>query len=341
VIAGRRRGPLAAAGRGLLRAAEVPYGWAVRRRNARYDGGMALIHWIGTPVVSVGNLTLGGSGKTPLVAWLAEWFCSQKVRPAIVSRGYGAPRGGPNDEARELAARLPDVPHVQNADRVAAARLALEQHRPGVILLDDGFQHRRLGRDLDIVLLDALEPFGLDHLFPRGTLREPVSGLRRSHVVALSRADVLPAGQRDAIRHRVEKCAPGVVWVELRHAPQKLVSSAGGVQSLDALQGQPVAAFCGLGNPAGFRHTLTACGFDVRAFRMFPDHHAYRRRDVQSLAAWAREQDAAAVLCTHKDLVKIGVERLGALPLWAVSIAIEFLSGREALEAKLANLLPR
>ena len=158
--------------RGLLAAAEIPYAAAVRRRNQHYDRPDACQR-VPVPVVSVGNLTLGGTGKTPMVEWLARWFQAQGVRVALVSRGYGSRAGRPNDEALELAQCLPGVPHVQNPDRVAAARQAIDAHQAQLILLDDGFQHRRLARDLDLVLVDALEPVGFGHVFPAAPCESP------------------------------------------------------------------------------------------------------------------------------------------------------------------------
>ncbi|HWC89722.1 MAG TPA: tetraacyldisaccharide 4'-kinase, partial [Pirellulales bacterium] len=203
LVSGRRRGPAATLTRGLLRVAETPYALAMRGRNWVYDHRYQTIEHVDVPVISVGNLTLGGTGKTPLVAWIARWLREHDVRVALVSRGYGATADALNDEALELEDRLPDVPHLQNPDRASAAHLAVEEFDCQAIVLDDGFQHRRLARDLDIVLLDACEPFGFGHVFPRGTLREPVCGLRRAHVVVLSRADMADAAQRAAIRQRV------------------------------------------------------------------------------------------------------------------------------------------
>jgi len=397
-VSGRRRGLWAAVLRGGLRAAEVPYTWAVRRRNRRYDSGAAAVHRVAARVLSVGNLTLGGTGKTPMVQWLARWLADRQVPVGIVSRGYGAAArcqvsdvrcqgagseapglrpggwgsrysgqgagGTPapqNDEAVELAWNLPGVPHVQDPDRVAAARRAIDEFQCRVILLDDGFQHRRLARDLDLVLLDALEPFGWGHVFPRGTLREPPKGLARADVVALSRADLIARDQRGEIRRQVEHYAPGVQWLELAHRPEALVGATAPANNppaqsagfslpprsvfrlqeaaLESLAGQAVLAFCGIGNPAGFRHTLAACGYRVVEFLDFPDHHAYTRRDLERLAAAARRLGVAAVLCTQKDLVKLGGVCLGDRPLWAVRIGLEMLAGREAFEARLAAML--
>lgn len=319
-----------------LRVAEVPYAIAVAWRNRRYDSGRAAVHRVPVPVVSVGNLTLGGTGKTPMVQWIARWLRARGRRVTLVSRGYGAQAGAVSDEALELEQNLPDVPHVENPDRVAAARLAVEELGCQIIVLDDAFQHRRIHRDLDVVMLDALEPFGFGHVFPRGTLREPLRGLRRAHLVVLSRADLLEPNQRARIRETVARCAPEAAWAEVMHAPQRLLCSNGATQSLDTLRDQPVAAFCGIGNPAGFRHTLERCGCRAVDFREFPDHHRYGRADVESLADWADQLDVAALVCTHKDLVKLSVEGLGRRPLWAVTIGLEFLTGQAEMEARLA-----
>jgi tetraacyldisaccharide 4'-kinase len=347
-ISGKRNGPGAALLRGALRLAEVPYALAMSWRNRRYDRGRAVIHRAVVPVVSVGNITMGGTGKTPMVQWIARWHRNHNVRVSIISRGYRAEEGGRNDEARELEHKLPDVPHLQNPDRAAAAKIAVEELETQLIVLDDGFQHRRLARDLDIVLLDALEPFGYEHVFPRGTLREPMAGLRRADVVILSRADAIDQSQREDIMHRVQALAPQSVWAEVRHAAMGLLSAsgtgeAGGTQqvSLDSLKGHSVAAFCGLGNPAGFQHTIQSCGYNLAGFREFPDHHAYSRADMEALAAWADSVGAEALLCTHKDLVKIGLDRLGRLPLWAIRVEIDFLTGQDALESRLHALLAR
>ncbi len=338
LVSGRRRGLGAAALRALLRAAEAPYTAAVNWRNRGFDSGRRPIERVSVPVISVGNLTLGGTGKTPLVEWLARWLRRHEIRVTIVSRGYGAEEGARNDEALELEQRLPDVPHLQNPDRVEAAQMAIEEFECQAIVLDDGFQHRRLARDLDIVLIDALEPFGFEHVFPRGTLREPPAGLKRAQVVALSRADHLSPAEREELRRKALHYSPDAMWIELAHAPQRLVSAAGQTQGLETLRGQRVAAFCGIGNPAGFRHTLDRCGAVTVGFREFPDHYAYERSDIESLAAWSDGLGAAAAVCTAKDLVKLGIERLGRAPLWAVAIELEFLSGQAEFEARLASL---
>jgi tetraacyldisaccharide 4'-kinase len=339
LVSGRRGGPAAVALRSLLRAAELPYALVVNWRNRRFDRSPAMTQRVDVPVVSVGNLTLGGTGKTPMVKWLARWFQARGVRVAIVSRGYGASAGGQNDESLELSQSLPDVPHVQNPDRVAAAAKAIDDFDSQLIVLDDGFQHRRLFRALDIVLIDAMEPFGLEHVFPRGTLREPVAGLKRAHIVCLSRADVISTGERDSIRRRVAKLAPHAVWCELVHAASHLLNSAGETKPLEALARQRIAAFCGIGNPLGFQHTLAGIGGEIAGWRVFPDHHRYTGADLATLGAMAATCNASVAVCTQKDLVKVSQTELDGVPLWAVAIELNFHAGQEEFEQSLEDLL--
>ncbi len=339
LVSGRRRGWTAAVLRGVLRGGEFPYAIAMRARNVAYTRGWRRSYPVPVPIVSVGNLTMGGTGKTPMVRWLAEWFLGRDVRVGLVSRGYGAPDDSPNDEALELAHYLPDTPHVQNRDRVQAARQIVQKSNCRLLLLDDGFQHRRLRRDLDIVLLDALQPFGFGHVFPRGTLREPVTGMARSDVVVLSRSDLVGQEQRDSLHRQVAELAPHATWVESIQRPHCLISTDGSQGPIDSLAGRPVAAFCGLGNPDGFRRTLQQCGLDAVRFRAFPDHHAYTSADCRQLAKWAGTHPAVtALVCTHKDLVKVAQFPWDGLPLWALSIQATITRGQDDLEQRLEPL---
>ena len=203
MISGRRTGWWAALARGSLRLLETPYTWAVEYRNRRFDRGQSAVHRVTVPVISVGNMTAGGTGKTPLVAWLARWLLAHGRHVTLISRGYKSRARRPNDEALELQQHLPHVPHLQDPDRVSAARAAVQVLACDVIVLDDAFQHRRIHRDLDIVLIDALEPFGYRHLLPRGLLREPLPRLARADVIGLSRADAVDAARRAALRDEV------------------------------------------------------------------------------------------------------------------------------------------
>jgi tetraacyldisaccharide 4'-kinase len=308
---------------------------AVNWRNRRYDRAHTVTRRVGVPVISVGNLTLGGTGKTPFVKWIAGWLGRQDVRVAIVSRGYGATRGRPNDEAMELADSLPGVPHLQSADRVAAALRAVSEHGAEVIVLDDGFQHRRLARDLDIVLLDASRPFGFGHVFPRGLLREPASGLARANVVCLSRADMVDEPTRQEIRDTVAGLAPRAIWCELVHVPLELRNTMGETKPVTYLFGQRVAAFCGIGNPAAFRHTLESLGAEIVAWCAYADHHAFTKSDLRDIAELRDTSGAGAVVCTHKDLVKVRKHTFQELSPWGLMVGVDFLTGADQFTAAL------
>jgi tetraacyldisaccharide 4'-kinase len=336
LVSGQKRGVLALLARFGLSICAAPYGIGVRLRNRFFDWGWKRVARAGVPVVSIGNLTLGGTGKTPAVEYVARFYRDLDLRVAILSRGYGSGSGGRNDEALVLEDNLPDAPHLQGADRVELARTAVEELESEVLVLDDGFQHRRLHRDLDIVLIDATEPWGHGRLFPRGLLREPKSSLRRAHVVLLSRCNQVPGDDLMTLRQQVQRLAPQAPIVESTHAPRRLVNAQGAESPLDELRGRPVAAFCGIGNPEAFADTLRRLGADLVHWRTFPDHHAYQRDDVAWLRNWATPlPHDSCIVTTQKDLVKLRLTELAGRPLWALQIALQPTAGREALEAML------
>ncbi len=334
LVRGQTRGPSASLARTALGASGLAYGVAVAIRNTAFNRGWFHSTKAQIPVISVGNITLGGTGKTPMVEWIARWYRHRGLRVVILSRGYGS-SDGLNDEGRVLEENLPDVPHLQGRDRARLAEVAVEELESELALLDDGFQHRRLARDLDIVLLDALEPFGPGPLFPGGLLREPITSLRRAGVVVLSRADLVHSTARAAIRAQAERNAGPLCWVEARHTPIHLVDSEGQTTPLAELATSRVAAFCGIGNPEGLRRTLDPLCSNLADLRVFPDHHAYTATDVASLGSWARHIHADLVLTTQKDLVKLRSARLGSIPLRALKIGLEVTEGLSRLEAAL------
>jgi len=339
LIRGDRRGAWPALERLGLRVLSVPYGWITRCRNVLFDRGWKKTHAASIPVVSVGNLTLGGTGKTPCVEYVARFYRNLERRVALVSRGYGA-RNGRNDEALVLEENLPDVPHLQGSDRLALARVAVEELESEVLVLDDGFQHRRLKRDLDLVLIDATAPWGFGYLFPRGLLREHPRGLRRADLVMLTRCDLVPPRVLDELRSRVRRLAPSVSVVETTHRPAAWINARQSTAPLDTLVKKDVAAFCGLGNPDAFRRTLTNLGTNLVDWRVFPDHHAYTRTDVESLESWARQLPPGAIVATtQKDLVKIRLDRLGGRELWALQIQLAVVQGKDVLEEKLQQIV--
>lgn len=353
LFSGRQRGLAATSLRTALYAASWGYAAATSARNLAYDRGWLTIHRAPVPVISIGNITTGGTGKTPMSAWLANWFTSAGYRPGLLSRGYrslksSADQANPstndagvegNDEKRVLERLCPGVPHLQQRDRVASAAKAVSEFGCNVLLLDDGFQHRRLHRDLDLVLVDSLRPWGYEHLLPRGLLRESLSGLKRADVVVITRADQCSANERAMLHERLRQIRGNDDCVEIAFAPQRLVDLKWNSQSIDRFAGKKALAFCGIGNPAGFRQTLGSLGIASEQFQQFPDHHHYSTSDLRQLALRAQEMSAEVVFTTQKDLVKINALDWSGPQLFAVEIGVQFLSGEAVLESQLKQVM--
>lgn len=343
IMSRQRKGAAAALIRSGLWLASVPYRAAVSIRNRRYDRGSAEVLECGVPVISVGNLTTGGTGKTPIVCALARWFRERDVRVAIVSRGYGRGSEDSNDEAKELHTRLPDVPHVQDADRVAAARIAVEELESEVIIMDDGFQHRRLHRDLNIVVIDVTVPFGFGHLLPRGLLREPLDSLSRADLVILSRCSAVDEQTIAAIETRLLQHNPRIPIVRSDHRPSSLLEYPDHFLPIDGLAGQNVATVSAIGNPEAFEETVRTCGANVVESYRLGDHDAYDRETVLALREWIRDRGDSVeqIVCTHKDLVKLQTDRLAEKPVKAILIDLEFSGDRTALDDALEAIHQR
>lgn len=323
VMSGQRRDVPATLLRAALRLASIPYAWVVAVRNRRFDLEKSEIHRASVPVISVGNLTTGGTGKTPIVCHLAKLLRRSGLRVAIVSRGYGRGESDENDEAAELHARLPDVPHVQNPDRFAAAEIATEELECEIILMDDGFQHRRLHRDLDLVVIDMTCPFGFDALLPRGLLREPISSLRRADAVILSRCDQASEDQLEHVASIVRQHHQNVPIIRSNHRAQSLLQYPDRVSPMEEIKGERVATLCAIGNPAAFVETVERCGAIVADGKSLPDHDPYAPETVRGLIDWLRGLDVHRVVCTHKDLVKLRTDQLAGLPLSAILIELD------------------
>jgi tetraacyldisaccharide 4'-kinase len=338
IIRGDRRGIVAGLARGGLRLASWPYGIGVRTRNALYGMGWKRISRSPVPVVSIGNLTLGGTGKTPCVEYVGRFYSDRDIRVTILSRGYGSERGR-NDEAMVLEENLPDVPHLQGPDRIGMANVAVEELEAELLILDDGFQHRRLHRDLDVVLIDATRPPTRDYLFPRGTLREPASGLKRADAIVLTRCDQVMPEEVNAIRRWLARRFPGKPVAATEHRPVSLIGGDA-PEPLESLKQRPVAAFCGIGNPNSFRRTLELLETNVVDFRVFPDHHGYTRSDVEDLISWAGKLPAESTIATtQKDWVKLRISELAGKPLRAVYVGLAFREGQREFDEKLTSCL--
>jgi len=328
--------------RPVLRVASWGYGAAIRFRNLLFDRGLRKAGGPYVPVISVGNLTTGGTGKTPVVAWVVEQLQTQGRKPGIISRGYRALEDGHNDEARVLELLCPGVPHVQNRDRITAARQIVEQHGCDAIVADDAFQHRRLRRGLDVVLIDATNPWGYGALLPRGLLREPRSGLRRAGQIIVTRADQVSDAALDQIWSEVRRWRPDAPRIEIMFEPAGLVASGGVSVDMATLAGGPVVGFCGIGNPDSFRLTLESLHLTIAAFQAFPDHHHYSQADMQRLTDLSRSHTipgaAPVLLTTLKDLVKLDPGHMPDVRVLAVSQRVRVLRGLERVTRPIRNL---
>ncbi len=291
------------------------------------------------PVISVGNITTGGTGKTPLVVWLCGYLSGRGVRCAILTRGYRTKPGQVSDEPA-LLGKACKAPVVVDHDRVAGARKAIEQHGAGALILDDGFQHRRLKRDMDIVAIDATCPFGYGRMLPAGLLREPVSSLARADAVVITRFDQADDAQIKRLEEAIRRVAPGVPIAKAVHKHTHAVTAGNATLSLDELRAKKVFAFCGIGNPKAFYDCLRQHGMTLTGTRTFDDHHPYTDGDMKSLYNEASADGAEVLLCTQKDWVKSALLAPARTPAAAyMAMELEFVEGLDELQKEIERVL--
>ena len=318
--------------RTLLLPLTIPYWVGAQTKNWLYNFGIKKSYKSGLPTISIGNLSVGGTGKSPFVAWVAKYLRSTDQRVAILSRGYGQLADGQNDEALELELLLPDVPHLQHWDRIASAKLADEELDMQWLVLDDAFQHRRISRDLDIVLIDATDPPGARQVLPRGLFREPFTSLRRAHLVAVTRANHARPAELDELVKRIKRTAPQADLICCDHVPLDLYQHPSRTRELSELNGCKVIAFCGIGNSNAFFELVASLGADIVERVVWPDHHAYSAEDVHALQEKvASREHIDFVICTMKDLVKLQVANLSGKPLVALRISMAFQEEGESV----------
>jgi tetraacyldisaccharide 4'-kinase len=320
------------------------YGTMMKIRAWAYRNGYFKIKRLPCPVISIGNLCLGGTGKSPHVIAISKWLQEQGLSPAVVSRGYGGRAGqGPmvvsdgneikvstrdaGDEPVMMAQALPGVPVVVGSDRYADGKLAVERLGAQVIVLDDAFQHLAIFRDIDLLLLPSGRFFGTQWVFPGGDLREPVSSISRATAILLTRAELLSRADQEMARHEIQKMVPERPVFLSKMQAVRFISMEGESETPDRLSERPVFAFCALGSPEAFFATIENLGSYIMGRATFPDHYAYRAEDLQGLMRQAREQGATALITTDKDRVKIEpiwheliniIEEL--LPIWVLEI---------------------
>lgn len=325
------------------------YGAIARQRNRKYDSGNG-VTTVAVPVISVGNITAGGTGKTPMVRYICDYLSKQGQKPAVLTRGYGAADNShplivsqwghievnnkaSGDEAYLLAQSLPTSSVIIGRKRRDSAQVAMDTLGATVLVMDDGFQHRALGRNVDIVLIDAANPFGYGHVLPRGLLREPLEGLARATAFVLTKADQVRREALDDIREVLQQYAPHTPVFTTVHRPVALYASKTWPQQslpIDYAVEKPVMLVSGIGNPQSFMLTVEAIGYDVNYHIAYGDHHDFTADDVTHMVVAAKDKGAQAIVTTEKDAVKLrdlwnGVD----MPLYVLAIGIAFRDKEE------------
>ncbi|OLC54537.1 MAG: tetraacyldisaccharide 4'-kinase [Acidobacteria bacterium 13_1_40CM_4_69_4] len=319
----------------------IAYRAAVGLRNALYDSGRLSAQRLPCCVISIGNLTLGGTGKSPLTSWVASMLRESGYRAGVVSRGYRRQGGrsalllsdgrailadarSAGDEPYLIARDNPAVPVAVGADRVEAARLLLRAAAPEVIVLDDGFQHRRIARDIDLLLVDGRDPWGNGRMLPRGPLREPIASIARADACILTRSD----GQSPArVVEALQRYNPGAALFHCRLEPCRFVRPDGESIGSASLKGFSAYAFSGIARPERFEDDLRSLGIHLAGTRRFSDHHRYRRGDLQEVAREAHLHGSDVLVTTEKDLVRLVETPEGSPPLYALAISVTFPFG--------------
>ena len=360
VIQDRRDGPVENVLRGLLRGLSVVFTGAVQFRLWLYRTGLLRYHTLGCQVISVGNLTVGGTGKTPVVEVLARLLAANGRKVAILSRGYKReklpfrtrlvnkltfrtnklpPRvvadgdtvfldsAHAGDEPYMLATNLPGVAVIVGSDRVRSGRYAIRKLGCDTLILDDGFQHLRLKHRLDVVLVDSTNPFGNHRCLPRGLLREPERNIKRAGFIFITKSR--PEGELE-LRKRLRALNPTAEISECRHSPKWLRNiHTGDLQPLDALKGMRVVAMSGIAVPRGFENELWRLGAEVVHHRIHPDHHRYTQAEIDEAIQLAVDEQVDALVTTEKDAVRFPPIENPPIDMYFLRVEIEMLSGAE------------
>jgi tetraacyldisaccharide 4'-kinase len=318
----------------LLWPASKLYGAGVSVRTRLYAKGWLKQKRLKAAVISVGNLSVGGTGKTPLVIWLAEKLLAQGQRVAILTRGYRGTAGS-SDEVELMRSRLKNRVVLGVGKNRFAEGQRIESHQAiDIFLLDDGFQHLQLARDLDIVLMDASRPVGGQPLLPAGPMREPISAAARADIIVFTRAENAP-GAKEAIQRfgKVPIFAASTVLLGFRR-----IGSDGSLQAVTDFGSGPFFAFCGIGNPEAFERDLHRWGITPVGHMFFPDHHRYTPENVQAIEQAASRLGAKSLLTTEKDLWNLKDVQFSALPVFVALIDLEISIETEFL-ATISNAL--
>jgi tetraacyldisaccharide 4'-kinase len=311
------------------------YGAVTRTRLSLYRRGTFHTTKLDRPVISIGNITTGGTGKTPLVEYVARTLAAQGKKVCILTRGYGredphlqvivsdgygvlASPSEAGDEPYLLATKLTGLAAViSSADRIAAGREAIKDFGSDCFVLDDGFQHLRLARDLNVVTIDATNPWGGGRLLPHGRLRESVEGMSRADCVVLTRCDQVESVT--AVREEIAQLINNRPIFESRMRMVRVAPLKNGGETI--MPPARVAAFCAVGNPSSFFASLRAASFEIAVEKVFADHHVYSQEEIDSIVRSAQETGANALLTTAKDAVKLKGLAF-SMPCYVVEIEI-------------------
>ncbi|MCC5821715.1 MAG: tetraacyldisaccharide 4'-kinase [Phycisphaerales bacterium] len=323
------------------------YGMELARRNRRWDRGEGVTR-LDRPVVSIGNLSAGGTGKTPMVRWAVGVLRSMGHQPAVAMRGYKARKAGMSDEEREHREAMPGVPVVAQPDRAAGLR-ALFQTEAGrsvdCVVLDDGFQHRRLAREVDIVLVDASRPPDRDALLPRGFLREPPASLARAHAAVITHAEMVDPDEADRLAGMLRSWLPPgapVAVAEHRWTGLSLPESPGEVLDVGWLDGREVVIACAIGHPEAFLAGLGRAGIAPGSVAMvLPDHDPFGPGRIRSIRRVIKGRRPEALVVTAKDWAKLsGHAGGGGVGGWGCPVVVPRLEmAWRSGEAEVAMLL--
>ncbi|MBW8016665.1 MAG: tetraacyldisaccharide 4'-kinase [Planctomycetes bacterium] len=318
-----------------LRIVSIDYRIAVFLRNFGYNKGISSSRKAGVPVISIGNITTGGTGKTPLVIWLCKMLKDKSIPCAVLTRGYKAQDAEISDEPAILARACPDARIVVNPDRVAGAAKAVSEYGAKALVMDDGFQHRRLHRDLDIVAIDATCPFGFGHLLPAGLLREPKTAIKRAQAVVITHYNQSSAEKTDRLVAEIKRIAPDITIAKAVHKHTSAKIMKGRELSIEELKELDLYAFCGVGNPDAFLGNLESYGFNVKGSKVFNDHHDFTEEDMATIYDEAKKLDTNLILSTEKDWVKTAllVRDRFDIDFAFLTLELDFIKGADKIEA--------
>lgn len=341
----------------ILIAISKIYSVIIRLRNILYNKHIFKIHRAEAVVISIGNITAGGTGKTPLVTWLCNEI-KKDIRPqtkdhrqndyklAILTRGYKTTQNSKLktqnyvDEPALLAENCPDAKVVINPKRVIGASEAIGKYNSNVLIMDDGFQHRRLARNLDIVAIDATCPFGYGKIIPAGLLREPLSSLKRANAVVITHCDQITEEKLKEIEKKIRNIQPELPIARSIHNAVNIKTIDNRQISLDKYKNRRVFAFCGIGNPDSFIKTLKNMNYVVAGSKIYDDHHNYTDNCLADLSKQSQNLGAEIMLTTQKDFTKIRLLKSARnLPLAYLAIEIQFLSGQDRLRCLIEEAL--